>query len=119
MTGSFGRAIVPSGASTGQFEAVELRDGDSARYMGKGVMQAVENVNEVIAPEIVGLDATDQRSLDSALIALDGTPNKSKLGANAILGVSLAAAKAAAESTELTLYSLHRRSERAHRCRCR
>ena len=102
---SFGRAIVPSGASTGAFEAVELRDADSARYGGKGVMQAVRNVNDVIAPEIVGLDATDQRLIDSALLALDGTPNKEKLGANAILGVSLAAARAAAESTELTLYS--------------
>ena len=103
--GSFGRAAVPSGASTGQFEAVELRDGDSARYLGKGVMTAVNNVNELIAPEIVGLDATDQRSIDDALLALDGTANKAKLGANAILGVSLANAKAAAESTELTLYS--------------
>ncbi len=103
--GSFGRAAVPSGASTGQFEAVELRDDDSARYLGKGVMTAVNNVNEVIAPEIVGLDATDQRSIDDAMLALDGTANKAKLGANAILGVSLANAKAAAESTELTLYS--------------
>ncbi len=103
--GSFGRAAVPSGASTGAFEAVELRDADSARYLGKGVRMAVENVNEVIAEEVVGLDATDQRSLDAALLALDGTPNKSKLGANAVLGVSLAAARAAAESTELTLYS--------------
>ena len=103
--GSFGRAAVPSGASTGQFEAVELRDGDSARYLGKGVMTAVNNVNEVIAPEIVGMDATDQRSIDEALLSLDGTANKARLGANAILGVSLANAKAAAESTELTLYS--------------
>ncbi len=103
--GSFGRAAVPSGASTGAFEAVELRDTESARYLGKGVMTAVENVNSIIADEIVGMDATDQRALDEALIELDGTPNKSNLGANAILGVSLAAAKAAAESTELTLYS--------------
>ncbi len=103
--GSFGRAAVPSGASTGQFEAVELRDGDSARYLGKGVMTAVNNVNELIAPEIVGMDASDQRSIDDALLSLDGTANKAKLGANAILGVSLANAKAAAESTELTLYS--------------
>ena len=103
--GSFGRAAVPSGASTGAFEAVELRDAESARYLGKGVLTAVENVNGAIAEEIVGLDATDQRSIDSALIELDGTPNKGKLGANAILGVSLAAARAAAESTELTLYS--------------
>ncbi|MDP2183555.1 MAG: phosphopyruvate hydratase [Actinomycetota bacterium] len=103
--GSFGRAAVPSGASTGAFEAVELRDGDSARYLGKGVRQAVENVNEIIAPEVLGLDATDQRLIDSTMLALDGTPNKAKLGANAILGVSLAVARAAAESTELTLYS--------------
>jgi enolase len=103
--GSFGRAAVPSGASTGAFEAVELRDPDSARYLGKGVRGAVDNVNEVIGEEIVGLDASDQRAIDSALLALDGTPNKGKLGANAILGVSLAVARAAAESTELTLYS--------------
>ncbi|MBW6467662.1 MAG: phosphopyruvate hydratase [Coriobacteriia bacterium] len=103
--GSFGRAIVPSGASTGAFEAVELRDGDSARYLGKGVRTAVANVNETIAAEILGLDATDQRLIDSTLLALDGTPNKANLGANAILGTSLAVAKAAAESTELTLYS--------------
>jgi enolase len=103
--GSFGRAAVPSGASTGQFEAVELRDSESARYLGKGVMTAVENVNELIAAEIMGMDATDQRAIDNALLALDGTPNKAKLGANAILGTSLAVAKAAAESTELTLYS--------------
>ncbi|MDZ4179469.1 MAG: phosphopyruvate hydratase [Coriobacteriia bacterium] len=103
--GSFGRAIVPSGASTGAFEAVELRDTDSARYLGKGVLAAIENVNEIIAAEIVGLDATDQRLIDGTLLALDGTENKSNLGANAILGVSLATAKAAAESTELTLYS--------------
>jgi enolase len=103
--GSFGRAMVPSGASTGAFEAVELRDGDSARYGGKGVMTAVQNVNEIIAPEVVGIDATDQRFLDATMLALDGTPNKAKLGANAILGVSLAAARAAAYSTELTLYS--------------
>jgi enolase len=103
--GCFGRAAVPSGASTGAFEAVELRDAESARYLGKGVITAVENVNGEIAEEIVGLDATDQRSVDLALIELDGTPNKGRLGANAILGVSLAAACAAAESTELTLYS--------------
>ena len=108
--GSFGRAAVPSGASTGALEAVELRDADSARhlgprYLGKGVRAAVDNVNDVISEEIVGLDASDQRSVDGALIALDGTPNKAKLGANAILGVSLAVARAAAESTELTLYS--------------
>ena len=103
--GSFGRAAVPSGASTGAFEAVELRDGDSARYLGKGVLAAVQNVNEAIAPEILGMDGTDQRALDMTLLALDGTANKGRLGANAILGVSLAVAKAAAESTELTLYS--------------
>ena len=103
--GSFGRAIVPSGASTGAFEAVELRDGDSGRYLGKGVLTAVANVNDVIGPELVGMDATDQRAIDSTMLALDGTPNKAALGANAILGVSLAVAKAAAESTELTLYS--------------
>jgi len=103
--GSFGRAAVPSGASTGAFEAVELRDGDASRYLGKGVRTAVENVNTTIADEIVGLDATDQRSVDSVLLELDGTANKANLGANAILGVSLACARAAAESTELTLYS--------------
>ncbi len=103
--GSWGRAAVPSGASTGAFEAVELRDGDSARYLGKGVATAVANVNDVIGPELVGLDATDQRAIDTTLIELDGTPNKSSLGANAILGVSLAVARAAAESCELTLYS--------------
>ncbi len=103
--GSFGRAAVPSGASTGAFEAVELRDTESARYGGKGVLTAVANVNDIIAEEIVGLDATDQRLIDGVLLELDGTPNKGKLGANAILGVSLAVARAAAESTELTLYS--------------
>jgi enolase len=107
--GSLGRAAVPSGASTGAFEACELRDGtDSSfgnRYLGKGVKQAVENVNETIAENLLGLDATDQRLIDAELIALDGTDNKSKLGANAILGASLAVAKAAAESTGLTLYS--------------
>jgi enolase len=103
--GSFGRAAVPSGASTGAFEAVELRDGESARYLGRGVLTAVHNVNEVIAPELTGMDASDQRAIDEFLIELDGTENKSRLGANAILGVSLAVAKAAAESCELTLYS--------------
>ena len=103
--GSWGRAAVPSGASTGAFEAVELRDGESARYLGKGVLTAVANINEIITPELLGVDATDQRAVDELLIELDGTPNKSRLGANAILGVSLAAAKAAAESCELTLYS--------------
>ncbi len=103
--GAFGRAAVPSGASTGAFEAVELRDGDSARYGGKGVKTAVANVNDVIGPEVIGMDASDQRALDEAMITLDGTDNKGTLGANAILGVSLAAAKAAAASTGLTLYS--------------
>ncbi|MDO9108363.1 MAG: phosphopyruvate hydratase [Coriobacteriia bacterium] len=103
--GSFGRAAVPSGASTGAFEAVELRDAESARYLGRGVRGAVDNVNEAIANEIVGMDATDQRSIDATMLALDGTPNKSNLGANAILGASLAVARAASESTELTLYS--------------
>lgn len=102
--GSMGRAGVPSGASTGAFEAVELRDGDKGRYLGKGVATAVKNVNEIIAPEIVGLDATEQVLIDKILIELDGTPNKAKLGANAILGVSLAVAKAAAESLDIPVY---------------
>ena len=91
--GSFGRAMVPSGASTGAFEACELRDGDKGRYLGKGVSQAVEHVNNECADAVVGLDAFDQRAVDAALIAADGTPNKTKLGANAILGVSLAVAR--------------------------
>ena len=102
--GSFGRAQVPSGASTGAFEAVELRDGDKARYLGKGVEQAVEAVTEVIEPALVGVDASDQRIVDQIMIDLDGTPNKGKIGANAILGASLAVAKAAAESAELALF---------------
>ncbi len=102
--GSFGRAAVPSGASTGAFEAVELRDGDKKRYLGKGVLKAIENVNEVIAPEIIGMNAMDQECVDKTMIALDGTDNKGKLGANAILGVSLAVAKAAADSAGLPLY---------------
>jgi len=102
--GIIGRAAVPSGASTGAFEAVELRDGDATRYMGKGVLQAVENVNSFIAPEIEGLNPFDQPGLDRLLLELDGTTNKGKLGANAILGVSLATAKAAAESLGLPLY---------------
>ena len=101
---SVGRAIVPSGASTGEHEAIELRDGDKNRYGGKGVLKAVENVNGVIADELLGWDATDQKGIDQMLIALDGTPNKGRLGANAILGVSLAVAKAAAESVGLPLY---------------
>jgi len=102
--GTMGRAAVPSGASTGAHEAVELRDGDKERFLGKGVMQAVDNVNEIIAPEIIGLDATRQAEIDDLLISLDGTENKGKLGANAILGVSLAVAKAAAISLDLPLY---------------
>ncbi|AMP20422.1 phosphopyruvate hydratase [endosymbiont 'TC1' of Trimyema compressum] len=101
--GFMGRAAVPSGASTGAFEAVELRDGDS-RYFGKGVRKAVDNVNMVIAPEIIGLESDDQVSIDAILIELDGTPNKAHLGANALLGVSLAVAKATAESLGLPLY---------------
>lgn len=103
-SGAFGRASVPSGASTGQNEAIELRDGDKGRFGGKGVLKAVQNVNETIAPEIVGRMVTDQVGIDKALIALDGTPNKSNLGANAILGVSLAVAKAAASLMGLPLY---------------
>jgi len=102
--GAMGRAAVPSGASTGAFEAVELRDGDKGRYLGKGVENAVDNVNNVIAEEIIGMNALDQVGIDKTLIALDGTPNKAKLGANAILGVSLAVAKAAAEQLGLPLY---------------
>jgi enolase len=101
--GAFGRAAVPSGASTGSREALELRDGDS-RYGGKGVRKAVQNVTDIIAPELTGFDAFDQRGLDGAMIALDGTRDKSKLGANAILGVSLAAARAAAHSLGLPLF---------------
>ena len=103
--GSMGRSIVPSGASTGIFEAAELRDEDAARYGGKGVLKAVENVNDAIAKALFGMDATNQRAIDLTLIALDGTENKSKLGANAILGVSLANACAAAQSVGLTLSS--------------
>src|SRR5205807_6696433 len=95
-SGVMGRAAVPSGASTGEHEAVELRDGDSARYMGKGVRRAVENVEETIGPALRGRDVTDQLGIDSAMIELDGTPNKSSLGANAMLAVSLAVARAGA-----------------------
>jgi enolase len=101
---ALGRAAVPSGASTGAFEAVELRDGDKSRYLGKGVQNAVNNVNEIIAPEIEGMNVFDQVEIDRLMIELDGTPNKGRLGANAILGVSLAVAKAAAESAGLSLY---------------
>jgi len=102
--GTIGRAAVPSGASTGAFEAVELRDGDKKRYLGKGVLKAVAGVNSTIAPALVGFEADDQRAIDLAMLDLDGTANKAKLGANAILGVSLAAAKAAAESSGLPLF---------------
>jgi enolase len=104
MDGSMGRAAVPSGASTGVHEALELRDGDKSRYLGKGVLQAVENVNSDIADALIGWDALEQKAIDEMLIELDGTPNKSKLGANAILGVSLATAKAAANALGLPLY---------------
>ena len=103
-SGVIGRAAVPSGASTGENEALELRDGDKSRYLGKGVLKAVENVNTIIAKEIVGMDATDQVGIDSKLLELDGTKTKSNLGANAMLGVSLAVAKAAAEYAGLPLY---------------
>lgn len=103
-SGAFGRASVPSGASTGAHEALELRDGDPKRYSGKGVLKAVSNVNNIIAPELIGLDALNQREIDRVLLELDGTPNKSKLGANAILGVSLAVAKAAADYLQIPLY---------------
>ena len=102
--GTLGRAGVPSGASTGEHEAVELRDGDKGAYLGKGVTRAVSNVNTVIAPELIGMDPRDQEAIDKLMIDLDGTPNKAKLGANAILGVSMAVAKAAAEASGLPLY---------------
>ncbi|RLC89557.1 MAG: phosphopyruvate hydratase [Chloroflexi bacterium] len=102
--GTWARAAVPSGASTGIHEALELRDGDKSRYGGKGVLTAVENVNSIIAPELIGWDAIDQKGIDEMMIALDGTPHKSKLGANAILGVSVAVAKAAANTLDLPLY---------------
>ena len=103
-SGAFGRGMVPSGASTGEYEAVELRDGDKARYGGKGVTKAVDNVNNIIAEAIIGYDVRDQMAIDKAMIALDGTPNKGKLGANAILGVSIAGARAAADYLEVPLY---------------
>ena len=102
--GTKARAIVPSGASTGESEALELRDGDKSRYGGKGVLKAVENVNTKIAPAVIGLEATDQVLVDSTMLKLDGTPFKKNLGANAVLGVSLAVARAAAESLGLPLY---------------
>lgn len=103
-SGAFGRAAVPSGASTGQFEAVELRDGDRGAWLGKGVSSAVRNVVEDIGPSLVGSDAGDQRAVDATLVALDGTSNKGRLGANAILGCSLAVAKAAAADAGVSLY---------------
>lgn len=104
-SGAFGAALVPSGASTGEYEAVELRDGDNDRYLGKGVQQAVENVNEQIGPELIGIDVTRQNIVDEIMIELDGTENKGKLGANAILGVSMAVAHAAASYLEIPLYN--------------
>ncbi|MDI3233544.1 phosphopyruvate hydratase [Exiguobacterium antarcticum] len=103
--GGFGRALVPSGASTGEHEAVELRDGDKSRYLGKGVLKAVDNVNEKLAPEIIGYDVFDQAGIDKKMIDLDGTKNKGNLGANAILGISMAAARAAADELGLPLYT--------------
>ena len=103
-SGVLGRAAVPSGASTGEYEAVELRDGDNAKWGGKGVLKAIANVNDIIAPEIIGMDVTEQLEIDRLMIKLDGTPNKAKLGANAILGVSMAVARAAADELEIPLY---------------
>src|SRR5690554_4660180 len=103
-SGAFGRALVPSGASTGEHEAVELRDGDKTRYLGKGVLKAVENVNEIIGPAILGESVFEQNLIDKRMIELDGTKNKGKLGANAILGVSIAVAKAAADLLNIPLY---------------
>ena len=117
-SGARGRAAVPSGASTGQFEAVELRDGDKSVYGGKSVLQAVRNVEGEIAQAVRGHDAADQRTVDTTLIQLDGTNNKSRLGANAILGVSLAAAKAAAANAGESLFRWVG-GEDAHVCRCR
>ncbi|AGY81044.1 phosphopyruvate hydratase [Carnobacterium inhibens] len=103
-SGAFGRGMVPSGASTGEHEAIELRDGDKSRYLGKGVLKAVENVNNVIAEALIGFDVRDQMAIDKTMIELDGTPNKAKLGANAILGVSIAVARAAADYLDVPLY---------------
>src|SRR6266513_5441728 len=102
--GALGRAIVPSGASTGEHEALELRDGDKSKYLGKGVLTAVANANTEIAKSVTGLDAADQRALDHKMISLDGTPTKSRLGANAVLAVSMAAARAASIALKQTLY---------------
>ena len=103
-SGAFGRAMVPSGASTGEREALELRDGDKSRILGKGVLKAVENVNSIIAPAVLGMDVTDQNLIDKTMIELDGTNGKTKLGANAILGVSMACARAAADFYGIPLY---------------
>jgi enolase len=103
-SGAIGRAAVPSGASTGEHEAVELRDGDKTHYLGKGVLQAVENVESILAPELIGMDAANQRLLDATMISIDGTPNKGRLGANAILAVSMAAARATATALQMPLY---------------
>ena len=111
-SGYSGRAAVPSGASTGENEALELRDGDKGRYLGKGVLKAVHNVNNVIAEEVIGMDVTDQSGIDKKMIDLDGTKTKSNLGANAILGVSMAVAKAAASYHGLTIIPVYRR----HQC---
>ena len=115
-SGIVGRAAVPSGASTGEHEAVELRDGDKARYLGKGVLKAVDNVDNLIAPELIGFDACDQLTIDKIMLELDGTANKGKLGANAMLGVSLAVAHAAADALGLPLYNsslqIHRWTQR-------
>ncbi len=116
--GAIGRAAVPSGASTGEHEAVELRDGNKKRYLGKGVTKAVATVNGKISDAIIGMDAEDQTAIDATMMKLDGTDNKSKLGANAILGVSLAVAKAAAEACNLPLYRYLGGPLRAC-CRCR
>src|SRR3984885_13333172 len=102
--GAIGRAAVPSGASTGEHEAVELRDGDKSHYLGKGVLQAVENVESILAPELTGMDAANQRLIDATMISLDGTPNKGRIGANAILAVSMAAARASAKALSIPLY---------------
>ena len=112
--GAKGRAAVPSGASTGEHEALELRDGDKNRYLGKGVAKAVKNVTDKILPELIGMDASNQRLLDQSMIAIDGTENKSKLGANAILAVSLATAKAAAETARVVIAEINEQMPRTH-----
>ena len=117
--GAVGRAAVPSGASTGAHEAVELRDGDKNRYLGKGVLKAVDNVNDVIAPRLLGQDALDQVGIDQLLLDLDGTPNKAKLGANAILGVSLAVGPRRGRVGRPAALPLPRRHQRQATCPCR